>query len=502
MVMKSLTPTQANSWFLLFILFHVAVWTLAPTFVRFNLPMDAMEGATWGHQLEWGYDKNPFMNGWLTALATGIGGQNGFMVYLFSQLSVALGLWAVWQLGKKMLPPLYALLAVVLLEGIQYYNFHAIDFNDNTLEVGLWGLTTWFFYRALTEENNLLPWLLTGLFAGLGMMTKYFTALLLLPMLMLLILTPSTRKQFKKWPIYYGCLIFLIVITPHSIWLFQHDFITIQYAVDRVSSPPTWLNHIFYPSQFIWQQFEAILPAVLLLLILLLTGKYSPYSKHSCKFHITPFDKAFLWYVGVGPILLTVFLSAVIGMKLRAGWGQPLFSLWGIIFICLAQPNVNRITFYRFMTFLFILMGVSIVGYSSALIRAPEPSSANFPGEFIATELTQTWQSKYHTPLQFVAGTRWVAGNIAFYSADKPSVFIDWNKQFSPWIDENQLKKTGAIFVWDLSDGKTVSPDEIKARFPNLSPIETKHYAWRRNKNMPPVEILVAWLAPDIAQNH
>ena len=43
----------------------------------------------------------------------------------------------------------YALISVLLLEGIQYYNFHAIDFNDNTLELGLVGLTIYFFYQAL-----------------------------------------------------------------------------------------------------------------------------------------------------------------------------------------------------------------------------------------------------------------------------------------------------------------------------------------------------------------
>jgi 4-amino-4-deoxy-L-arabinose transferase-like glycosyltransferase len=489
-----MTSKQANTWFFLFIFIHIFAWTLTPIFVRFNLPMDAIEGATWGHQLEWGYDKNPFMNGWLTELAVFIGGTSGWAVYLFSQLSVALGFFAVWQISKKMLPAAYALLSVVLLEGIQYYNFHAIDFNDNTLEVGLWGLTTLFFYKALSQKNNGWSWVLTGLFAGLGMMTKYYTALLLLPMLLLLLQNPTTRQQFKKMPIYWGSFIFLVIITPHIIWLFQHDFVTLNYAIDRVYSPPSWHNHVFYPIQFVWQQFEAVLPAIILLSILFI-GKKS--ITHPAKINITSFDKAFLWYVGVGPLLLTVVLSAILGMKLRAGWGQPLFSLWGIIFISLVQPTIYPAQVYRFMILLFCLIGLSITGYSSALIRAPEPSSANFPGKIIAAELTKDWQEKYHTPLHYVAGTRWIAGNIAFYSPDKPTVYIDWNKKFSPWIDEKQMKKTGAIFVWDLSDGKTVPAAEIKARFAGLSNIETQHYTWLRNKNMPPIEILVAWLAPN-----
>ena len=85
------------------------------------------------------------------------------MIYLFSQLSVALCFYASLAIGKKIMPPLYALLGVLFLEGIQYYHLHAIDFNDNTLELGLWALTILFFYEALTK-NSVKNWFLTGLF--------------------------------------------------------------------------------------------------------------------------------------------------------------------------------------------------------------------------------------------------------------------------------------------------------------------------------------------------
>ena len=150
-MLNKITTRQIERWVYAFIILHVIVWTLAPTWVRFTLPMDALEGTTWGQQLEWGYDKNPFMNAWLTALAVWVGGKSGWVIYLFSQLSVALCFWAVWKIGKKILPPMYAFIAILLLECIQYFNLHAIDFNDNTLELGFWSLTTLFFYKRCTN---------------------------------------------------------------------------------------------------------------------------------------------------------------------------------------------------------------------------------------------------------------------------------------------------------------------------------------------------------------
>src|SRR5216684_2971753 len=94
-----------DRWLYLFLCAHLILWTLIPAIVRYNLPLDAIEGSIWGHQLKWGYDKNPYLNGWLTALATTLDGQSGWMVYLFSQLCVVACMWAMWQLAKKILPP-------------------------------------------------------------------------------------------------------------------------------------------------------------------------------------------------------------------------------------------------------------------------------------------------------------------------------------------------------------------------------------------------------------
>jgi len=497
MINNFIKSFQAERCLYIFIFLHVFFWTLIPAWVRYTLPMDAMEGTIWGHQLVLGYDKNPFLNGWLTRFALFLGGGSVWVIYLFSQLSVAACFWATWKISKKILPPIYALISVLLLESMQYYHLHAIDFNDNTLELGLWAFTILFFYEA-TLKNKLSDWLLTGFFAGLGMMAKYYTAMLLIPMVLFLISQSAARQSFKSGKMYLGLLVFLVVILPHTIWLFFHDFITIHYAVSRVSSPPTLLNHLQFPLQFAWQQFEVLLPALLLFSILLL-GKKPVLTK------LTPlqkFDKTFLFLMGMGPFLLTISLSAIFGMKLRAGWGQPLLSLWGIILIAWITPRLTRERFIFFIALLITLAAVMMSVYSFALIRAKEPSSANFPGEIIAYELTKQWEQRYHTSLAYVAGPRWLAGNIAFYSKDQPTVYIDWNKKVSSWIDENKLKESGAIFVWDPTEAVQPAEKEIRARFAALGPIEIMHFSWMRNKTMEPIEFNVAFLPPQQRHAH
>lgn len=488
--LDSTASFPAKRWAFVFILLHLCVWTLAPILVRFNLPLDAIEGSLWGHQLEWGYDKNPFLNGWLTALAVHLDGHAGWMIYFFSQLSVALCFLAVWGLAKEIVPPVFALIAVMILEGVQYYTFHAIDFNDNTLELSLWALTSYFFYQALRKRST-LAWICTGVFAALGMMAKYYTAALLAAMAIFLFLFKENRQQLKTLAPYIGLFLFISIMLPHIVWLFYHDFITVNYVFQRASSAPSWTNHFFFPAQFAWQQAQAFLPALLLFLVLFIGKK--PQSLPP-SFTVKTFDRQFLFVVGMGPFLLTVLLSLLLGIKLRAGWGMPLLSLWGILLVSYCKPALTRIKLHRFIAVIFSVMALLIIGYCYALIYPNSPSSANFPGREIAQSITQIWQEKFHRQLNYVAGSRWIGGNIQYYSADHPAVFVEWDLRKAPWINLQDLQKQGAMFVWDISEGETL-PATVKAQFPLLQE-QVLTFPWHRNSQLAPVKIGIAILTP------
>lgn len=467
---------------------HLLLWTLAPVLVRHNLPMDALEGTIWGHQLAWGYDKNPFLNAWLTALAVAISGTSGWAVYLLSQIFIVLGFWAVWQLGKKILTPVYALLAAMLLEGVQYFNFHSIDFDDNTLEIGLWGLLVLFFYRAL-KNHTYRDWILTGIFAGLAMMAKYYVVVLLVPLFLFLLFQKENRANFFHPGFYLALLVFSVIVLPHVIWLFQHDFITVQYALGRLSDIPAQGHHFSSPNKFFWQQVGALAGSFLLVSILWI-NKRPILLKPSLA--VSAYDKQFLWTVALGPCLLTLLIGAVGGMDLHAGWGSPLLSFWPLLGLAYYQPVITPARFYRFITATAFFMGLLVTGYCISLITDPD-SSANFPGKKIAAALTEQWHDRYHSQLVYVAGPRWLAGNVAFYSPDHPAVYIDWDPKVSFWIDEAKLRNQGAVFVWD---GDDALPKDVITRFPQLEHIQKqKQILLRSNKET--VEFNVGFLPPE-----
>lgn len=489
----------SSRWFWGIIGLHVLLWTFVPCILRYALPMDALEGTVWGHQLELGYDRNPWLNAWLTRLAVDMGGTSGWMVYLFSQLCVLLAFFCVWRLGRKILNPVHALIAVLMLEAIQYYTLAAVDFNDNVLELGLWPLMTLLFYRALTNTKY-RDWIVLGIVAALALMAKYYTAILLLVMLFFIFAEPKARKSLRNKGLYLGAFIFILVILPHFIWLFQHDFVTMRYASLRVNenSSTTFWQYTQPALHFALMQLLAFAGAALLFCFTL--GKKNS-AEPKCA-PISVFDQRFLWVMGTFVYVITVLLGISTGWQLHTLWGTPLLSFWGLLLVAFVRPCITKVRFQRFVAAVLVVFTIYLAAYIISMTAPGSHSSGNFPAQPFANTITQKWQQDYHQPLHYVAGDRYLAGYIAFYSKDKPAVYIEWNSNKSPWIDEQELRKEGAVFIMP-ANGSTQFPQKILQRFPSLKVWPVFQLVRKRaDKHSDSIKMLIGFLPPTKRQGH
>lgn len=485
---------KAQGFVLIFIMLHVIVWTLVPTLIRLNLPLDSIEGIGWGQEWQWGYDKNPFLNGWLSMAALALSQQQDWGLYFFCQVSVAFTLLSVWLLAKEFLPPASALLSVLLLETVQYFNFHALDFNDNTLELGLWAVAIYCFYRALharDPKTTLLFWIATAFSLSLGFLAKYYTLSLIAAMGLFLLY--DRRAVLKTYAPYVALMVFLLLISPHLVWLHYHDYITVHYVFYRAQATPAFTNHLLFPLKFLWQQLEVILPAIIIL------GVFSwRRHKHDLKGSPDLHKKRFLYFMAFGPILLTALLSLIFGNTLRAGWGMPLQSLWGIVLVLWLRPKLGAKSIYGFFFGTLTIIGILASAYAYSILYSNTKSSANFPGKLLATQMSTLWHQRYFKKLEYVAGSRWLGGNISHHSLDRPHVFMEWHEQNSPWVQQKDFLEKGAIFVWDISAGE-ILPETVKKRYPRLTDIQELHFSWHRDKShkLPPIRVGVALLPPE-----
>jgi hypothetical protein len=504
--MNSSTTPQINvtRWLIIFCLLHLCLWTIIPTLFRGAIPFDTAEGFAWGSQWQWGYDKHPPLAPWLTALFGQLSGV-GFATYLLSQLAVIIAFVCIFQLAKQIMPPIYALISLFLLEGIDFYTLASPKFDPDVLSLATWALAILLFYQAV-KSRRIWHWILLGCAAGLAMLTKYTAILLLISMLVVLLTTKEGRQSFKQSGPYVACAMFLLTLLPNLVWLIQHDFISITYAMDRGASHAfvtyPFLNHILHPGLFIFEESSRFLPVIFLILVFYWRrppqgSRLAPQKLKA----LDEFDQKFLLILLFTPFIIAITISFLIGTNLHAGWAYPFFTLSTVTLIYFIRPQIKLSAFKQFVGIVIIVGGGLLL--TPVLVMQLSPyykhttDRALFPMHDLTLAVTQSWEKKYHQPLKYVAGSRYLTAFITAYSTQHPKPYYEWNLKNSPWIDENEMKTAGALFVWWIDDksNQGLAP-EILTRFPHVEEIQIKEFDMLTKASVSHLKIGMAFLPP------
>lgn len=506
--MLSLDPHQpspdrqtAQRVFAIFCATHLLVWTLVPALMYECVPGDTLEGISWGNMWLLGYDKHPPLAPWLSALFTSLFGVVGWPIYLASQLSVVLCFWAVWSLASDMLPAWKALVAVVLLEGIHYYNVSSFTFNPNIVLLSVWAMLVLSNYRAI-RSPTIGRWLHAGFWAGLAVLAKYESAILFLTLLIVILVTKEGRESLKRPGFYLGILIATLIASPHIAWLLNSDLLAVHYALGGADAgvnsalEPVASTHWQSVKGFVVGQIGALLPAALLFLIVWGRRPQVDWSNFNHKFIVLTL---------LLPPVLIVIAALVTQVQMVVRWGYPMFSLSGIALCLFFKPEFSsrriKLLFVAVLLLTMVLVcGIGWLRYYRPYQTGKPYFTTTFPAKTLAEHVTGHWRSRYGSSLKYVAGDRWRVAGISAYSADKPAPYFDWNPRANPWINESDLLRHGAVFVHqlrgepDAQDQKLF--DTLRTRFPALNSEEQIELPELTNAPLRPIRFWLAYLPP------
>ncbi len=322
-LLKAVPPARV---FWIFAGVHLFLWTLIPTLVSPNAPLDVIEGYAWGREWLIGTYKHPPMQAWWLEAFAWFTGRAPWAHFFASQLAVVIAFWAVWRTGLRILGPVPALLGVMLLEGVIYYNFTSPEFNPNVLQLPFWALISLFYYRSI-KDNKLLDWCLLGLWSAGGLYTKYSTLLLLLVLFLLTLVRPEGRRRLANIGPYLAVVVALLLFLPHLMWLFDTNFLPFTYAEERLRhpTPPGIIRSaIVVPSLFLGSQVLACLPAILVLISFL-----GPRLK-SQKNDLRGFDRDVSRFRNFWPLFPDFMMSMILGYIVHDMWGTPFWNFLGL----------------------------------------------------------------------------------------------------------------------------------------------------------------------------
>ena len=404
-----------NNIFFIFALSHLIIWTLAPSLTNKNLPLDTIEALAWGSNLDWGFNKHPPMSAFFLEVFFQIFGAQDWVYYLLSQIFVLIAFYYVFKFACEFFGNIkLSLISVLLLESIYFYNFTTPEFNVNVCQLPFWSLVVYYSWKIFeSKQIKFIDCFLVGLFAALGFLSKYLFIYLLISIDLLFIYLIFIKKT-KKFDFKYLVTleVFIVLLVPHLVWLFNNDFITILYGLKRTGLEGSGiLDHIKYPIIFLLKQIGILIPFFFLIYLLV----------KKIKFKINFRDKKllFLVFINILPLVLMFLTSAITGSKIRTMWMTPFYLFYGVLFVYLFQFQINFKKINLFLYGFLFLFFLSPILYSYVSISKTEKRT-DYPGEEIAAKVQITWDQNFDEEIQFVTGNEWNAGNLSYHLKSRP----------------------------------------------------------------------------------
>ena len=324
-------PETAFGWFLAL---HFAVWTALPALLYANLPLDLIEAVTYGREWPLGSDKLPPLPWWLVEIMYRSFGSDA-AYYALAQAVVVIAFALVFVTARPLVGATGALVAVLIVDGMHYFQYTAVKFNHDVIQLPFWALAGYSFHAALTRGRT-GHWALLGIAFGGALWAKYFVVVLAAPYALFLLFDPKARRALATPGPWLTTGLALLIALPHLLWLFQNDFIPFHYAEHRAAPVRGWFDHVVHPAFFAASQLFFLLPTFFIAGALLWRQK-----RHG-EIAADAFDRRIVTVLAFGPAIATIALGVASGRGAIAMWGYPLWLFLGLWIVMTLRPLLDR----------------------------------------------------------------------------------------------------------------------------------------------------------------
>ena len=183
------------------------------------------EGYYWSYaqHLDISYLDHPPMVALLIWASTILFGHSEFSVRIGALVCWAITGYYAYRLTDAVHGAQVALRALLLVALLPiFFGFGLVITPDSPL-LACWAGALYYLYRSLIEEKR-PAWIGVGICLGLGMLSKYVTALLGGAALVFLLVDKRSRKWLSRPEPYLAFLIVLVLFLPVIVWNAQHDW--------------------------------------------------------------------------------------------------------------------------------------------------------------------------------------------------------------------------------------------------------------------------------------
>jgi hypothetical protein len=424
---------------------HVVAWTIVISIGKWaETPnSDSWEAYAWGRVLQWGYGKHPPLSGWVARLWFEIFPTTDWALYALALVVTAGAALACWVLALQVVDRRRAFVVLLTLLIYPIFNFRSTKFNPDLLQVPLFVLVVLAFVIGF-KRRDIVSGLILGFVCAMPVLAKYWALLAVGAVGLAALVHPDRIRFFRSATSYVAAIVFIAVLAPHVIWLVNSDYISLKYASFYLM--PRTVIIATQAGRAVAHHAALLLPPLLALCWALDFFRVRPAAQNA------RIDRGSALQVNTVAMALIIgppLAAIAIGVFFKSEWGIPLYSLVPLAIVAHARFGVMRHAIPRMAA---VWTGCTAI----ALLVAPffplmqmQRHPDRVPGDMaeFAKGVTRLWHARFHTPLAVVAGPKFVAPAVSFYSPDHPVLFADFNVQSAPWIELDAVKRSGFLGI-------------------------------------------------------
>ncbi|MGL6226883.1 MAG: glycosyltransferase family 39 protein [Thermoguttaceae bacterium] len=440
-----MSSKTAAIWFWTVLVFFSLCWILLPAFLHSGYKLDTVELQFIAKEWTLSTKKHPMLPAWLLEVVNILTNRAFAAPFIAAQFCVGLALWAVWRFARTVLPEQLALLATFAMFPYWFFTIESIKYNQNSVLLSFWALILLFSHLAF-QTNRLPYWIGTGFFIGCALHTKYSILFLVLAILFAMILDRRNRQLWLGIGPYLTLLIAFLLFLPHLIWLYQHDFATIEYAESRPVLSTGGLTS-FFPIEFLLSELAYLITPVIILLPVL-----GLHWKRKRKTDVRSDARLLILCSMLIPLGIHIVLYSFFRIELNTDYGAPFWLFFGVWLLLEFQPRWSNprerecplnadqkpksITqckeesngFRRSIQLLFATEIIMIAFLLFQSLLAPyltgKVSRTHYPMQQLGKLCDAIWYESFSIPCPYLTGEWWTAGNAAISMKDRPTVLF------------------------------------------------------------------------------
>ena len=442
---------------------HAVLWTIILINLKAaqDVHMDVAEAFAWGQKFQFGYGKHPPLAGWVAGVWFRIFPVTDWATYALAMATLGCGLVICWLIALRVVDRRRAFFVVVMLALYPIFNFKGFKYNPDLLQLVTLPLLVLAYLNAF-EKRSARAGLWLGLAGALALMTKYWVLTMIGAIGLAALIYPDRLKFLRSPAPWVAILTLAVAMIPHLLWLQEVDFIPLTYAGDvyglssRAQSIQLVLGYIGHNLALL------ALPIVLAALALAWTRqplvRFTQAWSRGANTGVNVSQALNIWIiqliVAIGPplggLIFTVYM--------KTDWGISLFFLTPLALVAMPSLRLQRKALFHLVA-IWLAVTLAVLAASPSIARLemaenPNGSSGYGARSELARELTQAWQTRFHSRWAVVAGTTEVGEPMTFYSPDHPAPFTPGEIWSSGLTSLEEARRLGFIGICDTSDGR------------------------------------------------